>query len=423
VRNPTANSEGWDYSLTGGSDDFRIQDLRLAIGDNNVQITAHDAAGNTSARQVTVRRLGQVSGGVLIVAGHNETFGLQTNIHNAANRAYRIFQSAGFGDDAIYYLAPTAQDANGDGAPDTDGVTSPTTIQNALTTWAAAGGRVGPDKPLFVYLIDHGFAEKFCAAGCDAAGQVTPAQLDGWLRTLETATGLTEVTVVIEACQSGSFLDRFDGDVANSLSKPGRVIITSTGRENNAYASADGAYFSDAFFSCVADSNHLKACFDEGVAAVASTGINQTPWLDDNGDGVSNSGDGSVAQQRVVTRFFSSVRPQITATAVEQSGVNGVLSARVDDGAEEVSLVWAAVYPPSFVEPSGVTLNLNVPTVRLEPDPSQEGRYTFAYTNGFAEDGDYRIIFYAQDRLGLHATPKQPGVGGVQGIFLPALQR
>jgi hypothetical protein len=270
-------------------------------------------------------------------------------------------------------------------------------------------------------MIDHGFLEKFCASGCGAAGAVTPAQLDGWLRQLETDTGVDQVNIVIEACQSGSFVDRFNGDVANSLSKPGRVVISSTGRDNNAYASADGAYFSDAFFSCVADSNNLKVCFEEGLGAVQSTGVNQTPWLDDNGDGVFNAGDGSVAQARVVTRFFSSIRPQITGVSLDQQGVNGILTAQVNEGAEEVALVWAAVYPPSFVEPSGVTLNLNVPTVRLEPDPDQEGRYIFAYTNGFTEQGDYRLVFYAQDRLGIHAIPRREGE--LLPIYLPSLAR
>ena len=159
----------------------------------------------------------------------------------------------------------------------------------------------------------------------------------------------------------------------------------------------------------MADSNNLKTCYDEGVAAAQGIGVNQTPWLDDNGDGVSTSGDGLVAQGRVVTRFFSSIRPKIGSVSVNQEGANGTLTALVDDGAEELALVWAAVFPPSFEEPSNVTLNLNVPTVRLEPVPDQEGRYTFAYANGFTEEGDYRVIFYAQDRLGINAVPKREG--------------
>ncbi len=269
--------------------------------------------------------------------------------------------------------------------------------------------------------MDHGFADKYCVSGCGDAGKVTPQQVDGWLRSLESSTGLNDVTVLIEACRSGSFLDRHNGDVVNSISKQGRVVITSTGRENNAYASAQGAYFSDAFFSCVADSNDLKTCYDQAAQAVTVTGVDQTPWLDDNGDGLSNASDGTVAQNRVVTRFFSSIRPVIKSVTVERNGVNGVLTAEIEDGVEATEIVWAVVLPPSFVEPANVTLNLSAPTVRLEPNPDQPGQYTFQYVNGFTEEGDYRIVFYAQDRVGIHAVPRQPG--DVKPIYLPIILR
>lgn len=421
VRNATANLLKEDSSLTGGSDTFRIEDLALQVGDNVIEITALDEASNASAvKTLTVKRQGNAQGAVLIVAGRNETNSLQTNIYNAANRAYRIFKTAGFSDDAIYYIAPTQQDADKDGLTDDVDTTpaNPTALQNAIVTWA--NGKVGPGQPLFVYMIDHGFEDKFCVDGC-ATGAITPALLNEWLNTLEASTGVDQVTVVIEACLSGSFITRAGGADANSLAKPGRVIITSTSDNKNAYASAEGAYFSDAFFSCLADSGHLKACFDQGAAAVAATGVEQVPWLDDNGDGLANGNDGTVAQNRVVTRFFSSIRPQITGAALERQGANGTLTATIEEGAEAIDIVWAAIYPPSFQEPDGVTLNLNVPTVRLEPDAGNPGRYTFTYPNGFTEAGDYRVIFYAQDTQGIHATPRGPGAGG--SVYLPLIHR
>ncbi|MEZ4636262.1 MAG: C13 family peptidase [Caldilineaceae bacterium] len=143
-------------------------------------------------------------------------------------------------------------------------------------------------------MMDHGLENKFCVTGCGAGKVITPDDLDGWLRTLETDTGVTEVTVIYEACLSNSFIQR-EG-ATGSISKLNRVIITSTGADNNAYASAQGAYFSDAFFSCVVDSNNLNACFTEAKSAVLATGVNQTPFLDDNGDGVCDPAqDGAVA--------------------------------------------------------------------------------------------------------------------------------
>ena len=419
AQNTTANANVSDFSLEGSNDTFRLDNLALAIGDNTIKVQVLDAAGNMTEQTITVRRLGNSPGAVIIIAGHNETFGLQTNIYYSTNRAYRIFKSGGFSADDIFYIAPVAQDADNDGVADTDALASPAAFQDAIVNWAKNTAQVGPDKPLFIYMMDHGLENKFCVTGCGAGKIVTPDELDSWLRTLETDTGVDEVTVIYEACVSGSFIAK-EGAVG-TISKVNRVIITSTGANNNAYASAQGAYFSDTFFSCVADSNNLLTCFNEAKSAVSATGVNQTPLLDDNGDGVYNNGDGTVAQTRTVTRFFSSLRPVIEGTEVEISGSNGTLSATITEGAEEVELVWAAVFPPNFTEPTDVTLNLSVPVVRLEPVPNQEGQFSVPYPNGFTEQGDYNIIFYAQDRLGINATPKTAGEG--LQLFLPLVAK
>ena len=124
-----------------------------------------------------------------------------------------------------------------------------------------------------------------------------------------------------------------------------------------------------------------------------------------------------MAQNRYVTSFFSSIRPALRNVAVTRDGANGLLPAQIDEGAEAVNLVWATVFPPSFQEPDGVTLNLNVPTVRLDPDPATPGRFTFNYLNGFTESGEYRVVFFAQDRLGINAAPRREGQEEM--LFLP----
>ncbi|RLT32717.1 MAG: hypothetical protein DWI57_18185, partial [Chloroflexi bacterium] len=417
IRNTSINQEKIDFTLAGGIDDFRVEDLPLRVGSNEILVTVFDEANNSTDYPLSVQRVADSKGVVIIIAGHNETFGLQTNIYNSTNRAYRIFKSAGYTDDDIFYLAPVAQDPDKNGtANEVDATATPAKFQEAITVWAKT--RVDADKPLFIYMMDHGLADKFCVTGCAGANSITPEEMDTWLRQLETDSGVTEVTVVYEACVSGSFVNR--ASVIDSISKPGRVIITSTGFDNNAYASAQGAYFSDAFFSCVADSGNLKACFDQGKAAVATTGVKQTPFLDDNGDGVFDERDGTVAVNRQVTRFFSSVRPVISSVDAQKNGADGLLTATVAEGAEQTELVWAAVYGPTFAEPGTVTLNLEVPVVRLEPVAGQPGTFSINYTNGFADPGEYRIVFYAQDRLGLNAAPVSPG--GIQ-LFLPAINR
>jgi len=419
VRNLTRNLEWWDYSLEGASDQFQIASVSLGPGANAIQVTAFDAVGNEGVQTMTINRPTGAAGAVIILAGHNETFSLQTNIDNAANRAYRVYRGAGFSDDDIYYLAPTSQDADGDGDSDNDAIASPAALQQAIEGWAAAGGRIGPGKPLFLYLMDHGEIDYFCVDGCSAAGRVTPASLDGWLTNLENAVGADEINIVIEACHSGSFIDRV-GDPLQSLSKPGRVVITSTNRDFNAYASAQGAYFSDAFFSCISASGSLKACFDQARAAVQTTGNRQAPLMDDNGDGILSPLDGAIAQGRYVTRFFGANPPHILSATVSVAAGSGALEAQVEAGSEPVELVYAAVYPPSFEEPSSTTLDLGAPLLRLEPVAGQTGRYRVSYPGGFGEQGAYRVVFYAQDQSDNQAQPKQVTTGP-KALYLPVV--
>jgi hypothetical protein len=259
----------------------------------------------------------------------------------------------------------------------------------------------------------------FCVDGCAKTGQTSSRDLNASLNALETTTGIDEINVIVEACHAGSFIDRV-GDLAASLSKAGRVIVASTDRAHNAYASNDGAYFSDAFLSCIVDSGSLKTCYDQAVAAVALQNVGQAPWLDDNGDGVSDGKDGTIAQERYIATTLGGFRPILQETSVSVDGTTGTLAARVERGAQPLDLVWAAVYAPSFREPTTTTLKLDVPVVPLEKDPEQESLYRATYPNGFAEAGRYRVVFYTQDQAGAHAHPQRVTTGKYT-IYLPLI--
>jgi hypothetical protein len=274
--------------------------------------------------------------------------------------------------------------------------------------------------------MDHGLIENFCADGCAGSGATGSESLDGMLTALETASGVNEVNVVIEACHSGSFVDYVQGPAQHdSLSRAGRVIITSTDRVHNAYASASGAYFSDAFFTCIASSKDLKTCFNQARAAVTLSPNGQSPWMDDNGDHLYNGNDGSIAQTRFVAKFFGASPPQIVSANVAVAGANGTLTAQVQEGGAKIDAVWAAIYAPSFQEPSGTSLSLGAPVVQLAADPVVSGRYTTAYPNGFTEQGEYRVVFYARDKADGYAMPKLaiPGAGLPEKIYLPLVYR
>jgi hypothetical protein len=419
VANSANSSERWDYSLSGASDSFYVTGISLQPGDNPIVVTALDDAGNQGTTGLLIRRIGagQGEGAAIIVGGHSETFSLQSNIDNVTNRVYQIFRGAGYAKDAIYYLSPSPQDADGDGMSEVDAQTSQENLDHAIRTWAA--DRAGPGRPLTLYLMDHGLVERFCADGCES-GPTSPDDLDAALSDLEAGAGVEEVNVIIEACHSGSFMDRRNG--LGSISKAGRVVITSTDSQHNAYASAQGAYFSDAFLTCAATGGNLMVCFNQAKAAVTKTPGSQAPCLDDNGDSISNANDGSIAQSRFLARFYGATPPEVTGTEIVLDGTSGLLAAQVSSGSDTVAVVWADVFAPSFQEPGNTTLNLGVPSLRLDPVPDAPGLYRASYPNGFTEPGRYRVAFYARDRKGLVSAPRLETVGS-GGTYLPVVVR
>jgi len=421
----TGGDPYWDYGLSGSSHNFQVENVGLVPGNNAMEVTVFDSANNESPKTtITVKRETNVLGAVIIVAGRNEDYSLQTNIDNSANRAYRIFRGAGFTEDQIYYLAASSQDPDGDGVSEVSAPATTANIQSAIEIWAAS--QVDVDKPLYLYMMDHGEIESFCTDGCLGIGATGSTTLDHMLDNLEEASGVREVNVVIEACHSGSFVDHVQGpSLHDSLSKSGRVIITSTDREHNAYASASGAYFSDAFFTCIASSKDLNTCFNQARAAVTVSPNGQSPWMDDNGDHQYNASDGSVAVTRFVAKFFGASPPQIASADVVVAGADGTLTAQVQEGSAKIDNVWAAVYAPSFQEPSGTTLSLGVPVVQLAADPDVSGQYATTYPNGFSEQGQYRVVFYARDKSDGYAPPRLviPAAGSTVKLYLPLVLR
>jgi hypothetical protein len=418
VRNLGNGAERWDYGLAGSSSVFSAESLPLIIGDNQIQATVYDAVGNMGSAALTIHRLAGQNGAVVIVGGHNDTDELQTRIDYATRRAYNVFRDAGFGAEDIFFLSPSPQDADEDGFNDVISTTTPANVHAILQR---AASRVGPGVPFYLYMMDHGETEYFCADGCVPSGQITSQELDVWLDELEASSNCDLVNVIIDACHSGSFVDDIGGE-AHSISKAGRVVIVSTGRTSNAYASAQGALFSDAFFSAVANSKSLWNSFEQGQIAVEVAGhYDQTPWLDDNGDWLSNPADGVYARERYVTSFFGSLLPEIAAASVSLDGVEGTIAAQVERGDAPLDLVWAAVYAPSFQEPTTTTMDLRVPLVKLEPDLGQEGLYLANYA-GFVEEGAYRVVIYAADETGNQALPKQAFTVEMH-VFLPLVLR
>ncbi len=381
--------------------------------------TNHDPTvfGMEVAYHVSVQALDEeaVPGALVIVAGRDRVNDpLQPKIHYAAKQLYQVFQAYDYPAERIYYLATN---------PALPGYSAPATaanLQAAITMWAAA--RVGPERPFTLYMIDHGKQNELYLDG--PAGQtVSPAQVDAWLSELETAHPGLKVNVIVEACHSGSFIRS-----PQTVSKPGRVVISSTGVGNVAYASAQGAIFSDHFTVALYQGQSLYQSFENARWATQAAYPHQTPWLDDDGDGLPNQpDDGQVAATRgfaYAGTFSGDVWPPHIFAAVGPSEITqgqGVIRAEVQDD-EQVDRVWAVIYPPSYRPPeSGEELVSEVlPTIVLQV----QGNDQFAATyTGFDELGVYRIVVYAEDEGGREARPVAVEVRTGWGVYLPLVSR
>jgi ligand-binding sensor domain-containing protein len=401
----------------------RLEFPAPADGPIYLKMLNHDPTvyGPEVAYHLSVRALDDAPspGAVVIVAGKIRNGDpLQDNIHHVTNAAYSLFQSRGYGADRIHYLATDVTlDPDTDGTSDVDGLPTPANLEQAITSWAV--DKVGPDRAFTLYLMDHGGYDLFYLNG--SAQTVSPDELDGWLDALEAAPPGVEVNVIVEACQSGSFID-----LIQTVSKPGRLVIASTGAFALAYASEEGAAFSDPFLQALGLDMSLYASFQEARWAVQEAHPDQTPWLDDDGDGVPNEGEeGEEAARRgfAYAGTLGDTWPPyvVWAEIGEIQHGTGDITAEVRDDTG-VSEVWAVIYPPSYQPPDPATTEElvleSLTTVPLS-DTNGDGVYSAVY-DGFAETGAYRVVVYAVDGEGLMGRPKG---AEVHHLYLPLVVR
>ena len=116
-----------------------------------------------------------------------------------ANFAYRVLTYQGYTNDTIYYLSSDRNlDLNGDGIPDVDGDATNSNLQSAITQWAKDA------ESLVLYLTGHGGDGTFRMSETEV---LKAEDLASWLNELqETMQGL--VTIVYDACESGSFVSK-----------------------------------------------------------------------------------------------------------------------------------------------------------------------------------------------------------------------
>ncbi|MEM7134642.1 MAG: C13 family peptidase [Chloroflexota bacterium] len=409
--------ETWNETFTPG---VRLEFKPLRAGSIYLRMTNQDqneAAGNLSYA-LSVRQLSESpsTGAVIILAGrYKNSDPLQENIHNVTDDIHALFQANGYSADDITYLTTDSTLAGHDAAATATG------LRTAIVDWAKS--RVGANKPLTLYLVDHGDRNVIYIDEPNGE-RVTSEELDSWLAELEQAVPNIPINIMVEACHSGSFIHPNGG----GISRENRVVITSSNVWWDAYASRRGAHFSDYFITSLQQGRNLFTSFLEAKNRVQNLYPRQEPWLDGDGDGRANEAeDYAVAAQRgfAYAGTLGDQWPPYIAGATGELATgqtaSGILQAEVHDNSS-VDSVWATIYPPSYQppEPGNQLVQETQEVVLLQPngEAQYEGRYS-----GFTEPGIYRLVIQVQDGDGLESNPVVLEIQNGSIIYLPTVMK
>jgi hypothetical protein len=280
---------------------------------------------------------------------------------------------------------------------------------------------------LTLYLVDHGTPERFYLDGVNQE-TLTPDELDEWLIQLEQAAPGVKVNVIIEACEAGSFIDQ-----PGSISKAGRVVLTSSNARNDAKASKEGAYFSDHLLTWLQQGFNLSASFLEARNAAKNVYSLQDAWLDSNGNGIANEfEDSSLAAQRSFayagtladTEWPPHIFQAAAVAPVSEQQVRLRVDVRDNGGVRQV---WVVVYPPDYTPPpASQLLQPEVLTTILFTRVDNDNHWE-AVVTGLTQPGRYQLIIHADDEQGLVARPVvvevDSDVSNGGKVFLPLVTR
>jgi len=343
----------------------------------------------------------------IIVAGGGPFIG--NNIWDAtemcANYAYRALTYQGFTKDTIYYLSSdTDLDLDGNGIPDdVDADATNSNLNYAITTWAMDA------EDLFIYMVDHGGKGTFRMGELEL---LKAEDLDTWLDSLQdTIPG--NVTLVYDACRSGSFIPILDPPLGRE-----RIIVTSASSDEEAIFGSRGTIsFSFLFWARMFNGDSL---YDSFYHATNSIGVTypQNPLLEGNGNGIGNEKEdkdivrvltiGNETKSAGDIPVIGSVSPARTLD-VETSAL--IYAENVID-ADGISRVWAVITPPDYSPGSSDTPVTDLPV--LELNSKGNNRYEGTYRT-FTTAGTYTIAIYASDRGSVISLPKATTVTVSQG--------
>ncbi|CAN2047989.1 hypothetical protein GMMP13_490001 [Candidatus Magnetomoraceae bacterium gMMP-13] len=344
-------------------------------------------------------------GKLVLVAGSGaaKTNTLWPTTKELSISTYRTFHNRGFKNTDIYFMSPEKWvDFNGDGHDDhvvdcplasEDRELTVEDLRYAITDWAVRTHR--DETPLYVYLSGHGYPDddEHGPYFLLAVGQLLYAnELNDMLNSYEQETG-GQVIMINESCYSGQFLQ--------PLKKQGRITITATTDRIVNYSNWGRNSFTQFFFQKLFENNSLHQAFLRARFYLGKSGLTaeQTPQLDDNGNGKFDDADGLIAANIKLGGDHTMGAPWPEIISVNQSelaenSVSFTLTANA-----HMKRVWATVQPPDYIpDTSGDYQKIDLEQFNLwdnDKNLNYEGMY-----DKFNKNGIYMLTFYAKDQFG-----------------------
>ena len=403
--------DGWRKSGDEGEATIGQDGVYVAgpVGGTVDCIEGRDADGLVGRAYITVVSEDDISaaGKAIIVAGQRgpDDYLWEATSH-LGDLAYQTLRYRGFSPDNILYLSPGAErDVDGDGHSDTSDATVSNLGAALLGEWA------GQADTLTLCLVDHGGSDEAGTAQFRlSAGESLIARsddgetgLDVWLdRWQSNGDGNRRATVIVDACESGSFLDELQPPEGME-----RIVIASAAEGEPSYFVAGGLVsFSGVFWQAIASGHTVGLAF--GLAADAMSYFQQAK-LDDNGDGrYEPETDGDVALERYIGPSYipGADRPQIGQICGNQtveSGASAEIWADDVSGPYTIKRVWAIVVPPDIeTDPENAVTDLPEEALLFN---SNTDRWE-AVLDGLTGSDPYAVIIYAEDVWGGVSMPK-----------------
>ena len=411
ITNPDGNEETKQIQ-TDDSGKCQYQFTAEMAGNWRIQVS-FSGDDDYLASQATLDPLpiGTELGRAIIVAGGR--YRVENNLlwditRKLCNDTYKTLQERRYSRQMIHYLSPAPfEDVDGDGRDDVGGQSTVEELKKAITELPVAFFKRNPNAQLFLYITGHGGENEFQLE--DEREIVTADQINQWLDSLQRQTGLKKIVVIIDGSKSGSFID--------NLSSEGRTIITSADASNRVFFGTDGSEsFSHYFFQHIALGHSLAESFqraEEASRPLMKYGVQHQ--IDSDGDGRANSDkDRALADQLFIGL---DIKPGTTIPVIDQViPPQEIKDTNIAHIWAEVSTVqgvqefWAVIIPPNYQPPANDdgSSRLEFPVVSLTPS-EEEKRYEGSYDN-FVKQGEYTVIFYAEDRVGNVSIPKQTTV-------------